>query len=260
MTMKSLQSIATLGLVASLGPARAEPPASSIACHISALSAAERRRHGELLARLSGAVWGHESVTDGLVVAIDRARAPLAAVSEWMELEARCCPFIEFGLELRPQEAMVRLHLGGGPGVKALLEAQFGAFAGAPHARAAPAAAESPPASAGADARAYVGQTIRVRYDDGDAMLISYPSADQVKWIGTGGRCRDERGHAQLRATQIASGVWFFHWVEDNHVAVSQVVDWSARTIVSHSVWAGPAGLQTRVHKAAFEPTGGDRR
>jgi len=42
-----------------------------------------------------------------------------------VDLEARCCPFLTFGIEVEPKGKTVRLRLTGAKGVKALLESEL---------------------------------------------------------------------------------------------------------------------------------------
>jgi hypothetical protein len=47
-------------------------------------------------------------------------------IAEWVDLEARCCPFLDFGLGVRGKgTGSVALALTGGPGVKEFLKMEF---------------------------------------------------------------------------------------------------------------------------------------
>jgi hypothetical protein len=47
-------------------------------------------------------------------------------LAEWIELERRCCPFLEFKIELPAAGASIVLHLSGGEGVKEFLSTALG--------------------------------------------------------------------------------------------------------------------------------------
>ena len=49
------------------------------------------------------------------------------AVAEWITLERKCCPFLEFDLKWAPQTNTPELRLTGGPGVKEFIVAQWAA-------------------------------------------------------------------------------------------------------------------------------------
>ena len=128
-----------------------EAPADEpLACRLDALSPAERARHQKLAALLERAVVGVRELPNGYELALDLSRLlsdPRAAdaqgdpvcvveIAEWVDLEARCCPFLDFGIAVRgkgvvapgerraPADA-VALALTGGPGVKDFLKMEF---------------------------------------------------------------------------------------------------------------------------------------
>lgn len=87
-----------------------------LACDMSALTPQERRRYAELIRKLQAARVATGELPDGYELILDpRAIAP-AELTEWMELESRCCPFLDFGVALR---------LTGGEGVKEFLRHEF---------------------------------------------------------------------------------------------------------------------------------------
>jgi hypothetical protein len=50
-------------------------------------------------------------------------------VAEWVDLESRCCPFLEFGIDVSEKGRVVRLRLTGGKGVKSFLKSELGLLA-----------------------------------------------------------------------------------------------------------------------------------
>lgn len=89
---------------------------TAIACDMTAWTAEERKRHRVLLEKLAEATTAHRETEDGYEFVIDRSQLPLAELEEWIGLESRCCPFLQFGIALR---------LGGGEGVKPFLKAEL---------------------------------------------------------------------------------------------------------------------------------------
>jgi hypothetical protein len=105
-----------------------------IACHVDALSRSQRDRHQTLAEKLRSAIVEKTELANGYVLALDLSRLPTDAagapfcvveVAEWVDLEARCCPFLDFGIDLPGKGGLVRLRLTGGNGVKAFLETEF---------------------------------------------------------------------------------------------------------------------------------------
>ena len=108
-----------------------------LVCRLDALSSAQRARHQKLTAMLQRAVVGTRELPDGWELALDLSRLPADAqgdpvcvveIAEWVDLEARCCPFLDFALGVRGQSAgTLSLALTGGPGVKEFLRMEFAA-------------------------------------------------------------------------------------------------------------------------------------
>ena len=96
-----------------------------LVCNIGALNAAERRAHDALTKTLMTAFNRRTETADGYTFRLDRKRITLAQVGEWIALEQRCCPFFDFRLELQRDDGPVTLSLGGPPGVREFIEAEF---------------------------------------------------------------------------------------------------------------------------------------
>jgi hypothetical protein len=90
-----------------------------------ALSADERGRRGEVLALLLARLDSTSETEDDIRFELRAGPEVPALAGEFVALEARCCPFIRFALEVAAEGGPVRLSLGGRPGVKAFLRATF---------------------------------------------------------------------------------------------------------------------------------------
>ncbi|MEP6995933.1 MAG: hypothetical protein ABI968_15535 [Acidobacteriota bacterium] len=108
-----------------------------LACNVRALNPAQRDRYQLLTSRLAGAVARTRELPDGYELALDLSRLPADAhgaafcvveVAEWVDLESRCCPFLDFGIAVRGKGGDVTLTLTGGPSVKAFLAIEFPLF------------------------------------------------------------------------------------------------------------------------------------
>ena len=87
--------IAVVGLARS-GPAWAEP---GVACNMDAHSRKERVRHAELRRQLIAAVVEKTELPNGYALRLKDLS--FLTVAEWVSLESRCCPFLDFQLEQR---------------------------------------------------------------------------------------------------------------------------------------------------------------
>lgn len=121
--MKLRHLIAPLLLLAGLGPACAGEP---FACNMDALTRAERGRHHVLMAKLGTAVTERRELPNGYAFRIAPERLPLAELAEWVGYESRCCPFVDFAIEVTSNGKAVTLRLTGGDGVKRFLDAELG--------------------------------------------------------------------------------------------------------------------------------------
>lgn len=117
-------------------PSDLRPSSPALACDLSALTEAERVRHRALAGKLIAALVRHVELSNGYAFVLDFSRLPADAqgrpfcvveAAEWVDLEARCCPFLDFGIDLRPREGRATLRLTGGAGVKAFIASEFAA-------------------------------------------------------------------------------------------------------------------------------------
>ena len=122
-------------LVFAAGVTASAPPQEPLVCRLDALSAAERERHPRLGDALRRAVTETSELPAGYGLTLDLSRLPADAkglpfcvveVAEWVDLESRCCPFLDFEISLRDKGRHVTLQLTGGQNVKAFLREELG--------------------------------------------------------------------------------------------------------------------------------------
>jgi hypothetical protein len=110
-----------LPVVLTLSVAGAGPhPTPPIACRANALDKTERARQQELLKLMRASAQSKEELADGYAFRLATDPALFQKAAEWISLERRCCPFMEFGLEWK-QDDSVWVRFTGGPGVKAFI-------------------------------------------------------------------------------------------------------------------------------------------
>jgi hypothetical protein len=105
-----------------------------IACNLRALNDSERDRHHALGEKLRSVAKVTE-LPDGYALALDLKKLPMDAqgkpwcvveVAQWADMESRCCPFLNFGIDLQGKDGFVVLRLTGGEGVKDFLKMELG--------------------------------------------------------------------------------------------------------------------------------------
>lgn len=97
-----------------------------IACSLSALSAQERHREGELLELHLASIRERRERADGYSYRYPEDPALFAQMAELVSLEHRCCPFLDFQLEWAGAEPAPWLHIVGGARVKPFVDETFG--------------------------------------------------------------------------------------------------------------------------------------
>jgi hypothetical protein len=122
-----------LALAAAVAVATSSPP--PVACNRGALDDTQRARQHALEARLAAAVLERHELADGFAFTLDAARLSLAEVGEWIGLEARCCPFLDFDLRRPAGDGGAVLTLTGSPEAKAVVAAELAGLAGSPSPR-----------------------------------------------------------------------------------------------------------------------------
>lgn len=95
-----------------------------LVCDMSAFTAEERRLHEAATHRLLEHARIIE-LADGYVFTIDREHSSPADVARWVADESRCCPAVDFHVEL-PYDGPLTLRLDGGPDVKQFIAAELG--------------------------------------------------------------------------------------------------------------------------------------
>jgi hypothetical protein len=98
---------------------------SPIACELDAISAADRPRYDELRKMLAASAIGKRELPDGVAVRISTERMALAQLAEWISFERKCCPFLDFRIDVAPESGPVWVSLTGRAGVKEFLAQAF---------------------------------------------------------------------------------------------------------------------------------------
>lgn len=95
-----------------------------LACNMNALTKEQRARHEAMTQRLLEHAT-KEELAGGYLFTITRERVSVAELAEWVADESRCCPAVDFHVEL-PASGILTLRLDGGADVKQFIAAELG--------------------------------------------------------------------------------------------------------------------------------------
>jgi len=96
-----------------------------IACRLDAIAAGDHARYNELRQMLAAAAIGKCELPNGIEVQISTRRMALAQLAEWISFERKCCPFLDFRIDVAPESGPVWVSLTGREGVKEFLAHVF---------------------------------------------------------------------------------------------------------------------------------------
>jgi hypothetical protein len=99
---------------------------SSFYCNLSALDQKQRKRHDLLSQDLFPKHLEIKELPNGYGFRFPNNRLLFIALSEWITLEQRCCPFLTLSLELQRDQGPIWLKATGEDGVKNFLRAELG--------------------------------------------------------------------------------------------------------------------------------------
>jgi hypothetical protein len=99
---------------------------SGFFCDLAALGAIERQRRHELAAVMARAIQKPTELSNGYALTLDARKITAATLDEWIGLEQRCCPFLNFKVRTSPlSDQLLTFEVTGADGVKEFLRAQF---------------------------------------------------------------------------------------------------------------------------------------
>jgi hypothetical protein len=94
---------------------------ADVVCNPSAFTPLERHRYDVLRAQVQAATGQIDELDCGFALRFATEPVVLSALAEWVLLERRCCPFLDFTLEIRAEQAFALLTITGPEGTKAVL-------------------------------------------------------------------------------------------------------------------------------------------
>ena len=97
---------------------------TTFACRIDTLDRPQRQRQQELLALMRRRALGQDELPDGYAFRLPADPVLFQQAAEWVSLERRCCPFVQFALDWKEDDT-VSVRFTGVPGVKPFLAAEI---------------------------------------------------------------------------------------------------------------------------------------
>jgi hypothetical protein len=94
----------------------------AFACNLNGIAVADRGRYRQLVTRVRAALTKRVEISNGYVFDVWPGALNASELAEWMRLERLCCPFLTIELS-----GFEKLTLSGAPGIKELIQAEFGA-------------------------------------------------------------------------------------------------------------------------------------
>ncbi|MCF7803931.1 MAG: hypothetical protein K9N46_01345 [Candidatus Marinimicrobia bacterium] len=92
-----------------------------IACDLSVFNETERERHAYLAEHFQSDVLGKEETDDGFRFKYPASQSHLERLILWIDMERRCCPFLDFKIEIKGNAETCWVSLTGNDGVKEFL-------------------------------------------------------------------------------------------------------------------------------------------
>ena len=86
----------------------------------------QRERYGALTKQLQMTKQETLELADGYAFRLPPKESTVKNAAEWISYERLCCPFFDFGLEVKRDDGAVWLRLTGREGVKPFIKSEFG--------------------------------------------------------------------------------------------------------------------------------------
>lgn len=104
----------------------AEAKTQSFYCNMKALTPAERARHKELTDKLLTSRTKTVETEKGYELQYRGGKVTVVELAEWTTAESKCCPFLDFHIDLEEEGRLVCLRLAGPEGAKPFIRLEFG--------------------------------------------------------------------------------------------------------------------------------------
>jgi hypothetical protein len=94
-------------------------------CNVKALSPTERAHHKQLTEKLLAARKATVETEKGYEFQFSPSTVSIAELADWVVAEGKCCPFLDFHIDLEQEGRLACLRLTGREGTKAFIRDEF---------------------------------------------------------------------------------------------------------------------------------------
>jgi len=98
---------------------------SKFYCNVKALTPEERAHHRKLTEKLLAARKETVESAKGYEFQFSPKNVTFGELAEWVAMESKCCPFLDFHIDLENEGNLLCLRLTGEEGIKAFLRSEF---------------------------------------------------------------------------------------------------------------------------------------
>lgn len=102
----------------------------------------------------------------------------------------------------------------------------------------------------------FVGKTVVIRYESGLELQAHYQSDTRMTWTALSGPQEGQQGTERIAAEEVAPGVFFISWVEENGVTVSNVLNFHSHGAFAFVTFDAGGSRRSAVEKGMFHEGG----
>jgi hypothetical protein len=96
-----------------------------LACNMNAFTREQREAHIRVTTQLVKAMLSVREIQNGYEFLFPNESQHITGIAEFIANERLCCPFLEFGLNIKPNNLSISLSLSGPVGTQEFLRAEF---------------------------------------------------------------------------------------------------------------------------------------
>ena len=99
----------------------------------------------------------------------------------------------------------------------------------------------------------FIGRKIVIRYESGLEVKAHYKSATELIWEALTGPSKGASGIETIYTSEVAPGVFFISWLENNGVSVSNVLDLNNSRVTAFMTFESGEGRRSFYDKGVTE-------
>ncbi|MDM5187459.1 phenolic acid decarboxylase [Bacillus sp. DX4.1] len=93
--------------------------------------------------------------------------------------------------------------------------------------------------------KTYIGRTVEVRYENGLVFRVTYQNETTLRWEAVAGPKKGQTGEETITALEVASGIYFLNWIENDGLTISQILNLHEMTINTFMTFENGEGRQS---------------